>query len=143
MATNLQPAENAEVIAAGEVAAPLQNAADTMLALRQQLAELAQKESAIREKMASIEQAVLAYMHKHGLTGARVDGATLYLDVQRTPFVVDWQAFYAHVRETGDFAMLQKRLSASVVREYLTDHGVPPPGVDVMAVKKLHVRNHR
>jgi hypothetical protein len=125
----------------GPVAAPLQQAADTLLALRGELAELAKREEAIRKKMATIEQAVLAYMRKHGLSCARVDGALFYTEVQRIPYVVDWQAFHGHVIETQNLALLQRRLSPAAVREYLDDTGAPPPGVDVMAEIKLRTRS--
>lgn len=57
---------------------------------------------------------------------------------EQRPTVEDWEKFYAHVKKTGAFDLLQRRLNDAAVKERLEDKkGVP--GVGTFQVKKLSV----
>jgi hypothetical protein len=61
-------------------------------------------------------------------------------DDQPAPTVRSWELFYKHILETGAFELLQKRLSATAIREHW-ETGEHIPGVDKYPVLRLAVTN--
>lgn len=57
---------------------------------------------------------------------------------EQRPVVEDWDKFYAHVKKTGAFDLLQKRLNDAAVKERFEDKK-KVPGVGTFQVKKLSV----
>jgi hypothetical protein len=56
------------------------------------------------------------------------------------PQVVDWDAVYEHIRETGDFYLLQKRPAAAAFRE-LHDSDITVPGMEPFTKRNISLRN--
>lgn len=55
------------------------------------------------------------------------------------PIVEDWDAFYAHIKKTDGFDMLNKAVNRAAVKARWENNKVVP-GVDSMQAKKLSVR---
>ena len=51
--------------------------------------------------------------------------------------VKDWAAVYAHIVETKDFSLLEKRIGKAACKERW-EQGVDVPGVEKFPVYKLH-----
>ncbi len=61
-------------------------------------------------------------------TGASGKVAKVVVETKKVPQVKDWDAFYKHIKKTGDFALLGKGLGKEHVKEVL-DAGKKVPGL--------------
>jgi len=55
------------------------------------------------------------------------------------PQVVDWDAVFEHIKETGDFYLLQKRPAAAAFRE-LHSSGQVIPGMEAYTKRSISLR---
>lgn len=78
-----------------------------------------------------IEAAFLAAMNSSGETNRSGTGWRATITTRDNASMPDAGAFYNFLSQTGRFDMLQKRLSASVVREYFDETKQLPPGVQL------------
>lgn len=69
-----------------------------------------------------------------------ITGAVAHAEVTEkvVPVVEDWDAFYKHVKKTGEFELMQRRLGETAIKERW-DAGKAIPGVGRMRVKKVSV----
>lgn len=77
-------------------------------------------------------------------SGAGSVGGTKYqaaLVKKTTPQVTDWSALYAHIQKTGEFELLQRRLSPPAVKERWDEKeevpGVSPIQMEDLSITKL------
>lgn len=95
----------------------------------------------VAEALRNEEQRILDHIIENvsvdegGVVGKRFKGI---ITTDRKPVVEDWEKFYAHVKKTGNFDLLQKRLSDTAVKDRL-EEGKAVPGVGNILVKKLSV----
>ncbi len=106
----------------------LGTAADTLFQLREKRYALQAQVDQLKEH----ENAVREYLFK-ALPKSEAEGVAGKLCrvrvVQKTkPIVEDWTKVWAHIKKTGEFELLQKRLSDSSVKERW-DSGKEVPGV--------------
>lgn len=81
-------------------------------------------------------------LQEQGITSFRAaDGkGTAYLSVETAVTVQDWDAIMAWITETNSWPMLEKRVSAAVVKDYIESHKEIPPGLKVTAETVVHIR---
>lgn len=70
----------------------------------------------------------IATMSKSDTTGIAGKVARVQLGTKSVPTVEDWDAFYAHVKKTGNFELMQRRLNDTAVKERW-DNKKQVPGV--------------
>lgn len=105
---------------------------DKRLEMQKQVDELAKEENALKTELIQL----FRDSEVAGITG-RLAQITL---VQKTvPIVTDWEALYAHIKATGDFELLQRRLTISAVSERWEDNQ-DVPGVATDSYFDLSVR---
>lgn len=93
------------------------------LALQKQVDELAAFESSLKEH-------IINTLPKSDQTGAAGKVAKVSVVTKEIPQVQDWEAFYKHVKKTGDFELMQRRLADKAIQERW-EHGKKVPGVGV------------
>jgi hypothetical protein len=95
------------------------------LAAQKIVDELAKQESAVREH-------IINNLPKSdtGVSGKR---ARVSVVTKQVPQVKDWDKFYAHVKKTGQFELMQRRLADTAIRERW-DNGKQVPGVEAFGV---------
>lgn len=54
--------------------------------------------------------------------------------------VLDWDVFHDHIRQTGDFSLLQRRVAVTAFREALSLQGAIP-GLAERKIKKVNYRS--
>jgi hypothetical protein len=95
------------------------------LAAQKIVDELAKQEAAVREH-------IINNLPKSD-TGASGKRARVSVITKQVPQVKDWDKFYAHVKKTGQFELMQRRLADTAIRERW-DNGKQVPGVETFGV---------
>jgi hypothetical protein len=104
---------------------------DDRLAAEKVAAEIAKREAEAREHLIKMIPAA----DTTGVSG-KVYRVTRH--VKKVPQVKDWALFYAHVKRTGHFELLQKRLGEAAIGERW-DAGKSVPGVEAFTAVTLSV----
>lgn len=115
------------------------------LTLRNQKEELAkqQKEAMapINERMEKLEAYLHMQLQTSGLSSFVAKGVgTAYHETKTDAAVKDWDATLEWIKQTGAYEFLEKRVSKTVVKEYMEAHGEVPPGISVTSEVVVRVR---
>ena len=115
------------------------------LALRGQKEALAKKQkeemAPLLDKMEKVENWLQAQLQSQGLTSIAAKGVgTAFLETRTDAGVADWDAAFEWIKATGQWAFLERRVSKSVVKDYMDAHGEVPPGIAVSSEVVLRVR---
>ena len=90
----------------------------------------------IEEEEKMLQNRLVDVLDKDDTTGVSGKLGRATVSVKRIPYAKDWVAVHKYIIETGEFDLLQKRLSTTAVEERET----PIPGIDFMNVKKVNLR---
>lgn len=91
-----------------------------------------------REALENLQAAVLARLNQDGLDTAKTrDGHRINIIRNQSARVVDAEAFFDFVFDTGDSAFLQKRVTTETVTRFIEETGNTPPGVELTLVNSL------
>lgn len=105
----------------------------------------AQKESLneeikkLNEQLGKIEADIMEQMATAGVSQVASDKASCTMKLAKHPAITDWEAFYKHVANTGEFELLHKRLSSTAFKERW-EHGEEIPGTTTTELWELSVR---
>jgi hypothetical protein len=101
----------------------------TRLAKQKEVEELEKIEKGLKDKVITLL--------KKSASKAVSDGTRMFKLVPGKEAVVeDWPALYQHIKKTGEFELLQRRVSATAVQERW-ESGIIVPGVSSIPVDKL------
>lgn len=87
----------------------------------------------------ALEMELLTRLDEQGMLKASTSAGTASVTETVLPQVVDWDALHAHIKETGDFYLLQKRPAAAAFRE-LHQSGVEVPGMEPYTKREISLR---
>ena len=93
-----------------------------------------------KEAEEAIENALLEYLNTNGLQNLNCPDGTAYKSTQTFTKLTDRNALLQHCQETGNFDFFTNALSKETVKEYVSDHKKPPPGVEVTELIVVNVR---
>ena len=97
------------------------------------------KESAtIKEFEEVLKDAIIAKYKEQGLKALGASNGVVKMTILIEPQATDWLAVYEHIKETGHFDLLHRRLTNLAVKERW-DVGIEIPGVGRQEVFKLSV----
>ena len=117
------------------------------LRLRQEVADIEGSiKDRVKEKkdlMGQIEAWFLKASNTTGVESFKTGSGTAYLSIVTSLKTEDKDLFLEHVKNTGNYELLDARPLKSAVQEYMEDHDVPPPGVNVSKIRKINVRSPR
>lgn len=112
--------------------------ADAMFTLREERYALQRRVEELHKHEGEIKATLLAEIPLTGATGVSGKLAAVKVVEKKTARVFDWTALYAHVETTGNFELLQRRVSEAAVKErWAEDEDVP--GVECAQVFDLSV----
>ena len=87
-----------------------------------------------------LDYQLLTQLDKQGLSRTANDKASVSINEAIVPDVKDWDALYAHITKTQDFALLQRRVSSTAYKELLKlDESVP--GVETREIRRINFRS--
>lgn len=119
-------------------------------ALAQLRAMKAELTSSYDDKIRTVDQAIAetenqirSELNRAGLTQARTSAGLVSLKQERKYHVADWPTLYEHIKETGNFSLLQKRLGEGATKEYIDEHTNVPPGVTFTDLISVHFTKPR
>lgn len=121
---------------------------DTVIAayvkLRDKRAELRKeytdKDDELVGKMDKLEVYLLGQMKATGTTQLGSSHGTAYQQVVMKGNCSDWPSFWGFLADTGNFDMVEKRVSVKKVQEYYEQTGELPPGVNINPELKVIIR---
>jgi hypothetical protein len=92
-------------------------------------AEYDGKVAKIDEVLDKIEAKLIKYFQDTGLESIRTDAGTAYKSTRVSAPVADWDALLAHILETENYQLLERRVNKTAVREFKEINKDLPPGV--------------
>lgn len=94
----------------------------------------------IKAKMVKLEAWIKAQADAQGVTSFKTNHGTAFLTTTDYANVADWDAVLTHIRDTGAYDMLEKRISKMAVRGYIEENKIVPPGVNYGTKLELNIR---
>ena len=111
---------------------------DQFVEVKAQREKLNEDSKACTLKLAVLEKDIMSLMSDVGITKAASDKASLTMREVKHPSIDNWTLFYDYVAQTGQFELLQKRLSSTAFREHW-EAGDAIPGTSSSSVWELSV----
>lgn len=111
---------------------------DRIVVLREELAEVAEQEKFIKGEISAIEDELLTRMDERKTDRLSNDKLTASKTTTVHASVLDWDAVYDFIKTSGDFSLVQKRISGTAYRELLAMGQVP--GIIPKEVTKVGFR---
>lgn len=102
--------------------------ADLYYQLRERRLEAQKQVEAIEVQEKALKEHLINTLPKSEASGVAGKLARVTVVVKQVPQVEDWNKFYKHVKKTGDFELLQRRLGDTAIRERW-ENGKSVPGV--------------
>lgn len=114
------------------------------LDLRQMRSDLKRKYEADDElykaQMETIERELHKRMLESGVKSFGGTRGTSYLELKTKARADDWALAHEFMAKNGRLDMLQRRLSDSVIKQFIEETGTPPPGISVFQEYEVVVR---
>lgn len=116
-----------------------------VITLRDQIDALKAEQKAalapLNEKMAKLEAYLQSQLQLSGSTSVSAKGiGTAYLQSVVSVTVEDWAATLEWIKRTDAWEFLERRVSKTVVQEYMESQGEVPPGVKTSSEVEVRVR---
>lgn len=92
------------------------------------------------ETLERLNSVLLGQLITAGGESVGTTAGTVYKTARETASVADMSAFWTYVVSQGDFDMVDKKANPTAVKEYIKEHGVPPPGVNFTTTDIVGVR---
>lgn len=86
-----------------------------------------------------IDAALLKKLDAADTTRGANKNASVSISEEIVPHVEDWDAVYDYIQASGDFSLLQRRMSAAAYRE-LVQTTTKVPGINSRTVRKINMR---
>lgn len=125
-----------------EKGSPLRSTSDIIKAMdevRDERRRIADRDKELISSWKNLEEELISRLDEQGMLKATVAAGTATITETIVPNVVDWDAVYAHIQETGDFYLLQKRPAAAAFRE-LQQSGQEVPGIEPYNKRTISLR---
>ena len=92
---------------------------DERAMIKAQMDGLNKRLKEFREALDKVDRLLLKKMDDEGLSRTANSMASVSINEDIVPDVTDWDKLYEHVQETGDFSLIQRRVSSTAYRELL------------------------
>ena len=112
---------------------------ERMVAIREERRRLKRLDSELSESWSDLETLLINQLDAQGVTKASTDAGTATVNETVLPKVEDWDALYAHLKETDALYFLQKRVSSAAFREQ-HEAGHTVPGITPFVQRSISLR---
>ena len=113
---------------------------DERALIKAQMDGLNKRLKEFREALDQFDRLLLKKMDNEGLSRTANDMASVSINEDIVPDVTNWDALYEHVQETGDFSLIQRRVSSTAYRELLK-LGEQVPGLESRTIRRINFRS--
>lgn len=80
------------------------------------------------------------FMDTSGVDSVKTSGGTAYSSTKFTASLADPEVFMQFVIANQNFDLLDRKANVTAVKEYTSENGQPPPGVNLSSIKTVNVR---
>ena len=108
--------------------------------LRSEIKTIQAEEKLLKTQQRELESQISIRMQEQGLDKISNDVCTISLKNEIVPTVEDWDQLHEHITDTGQFELLQKRVSATAYRELIAA-GMDVPGVKSTELTRINFRS--
>lgn len=137
----MQEEDKLAALAAELPAADIDKLVRVFVKMRDAKAELAAQTKAITEQQELIEAELLRRAIAENVTGFKTVHGTTYISEETSFSMADDRTFMDYVRETGSVDLLERRVSARNVKQFMEDHnGEVPPGLNWFKQSRMKIR---
>lgn len=109
----------AKVTAKVKIPKTVAGMADLRYTVREQRKAIEKCAELLKKVQTELDEYFIANLPKSDASGVAGQVARIQLGRKIIPQVADWDAFYKHVQDTGEFELLQRRLNEGAMRERL------------------------
>ena len=113
---------------------------DERAMIKAQMDGLNKRLKEFREALDQVDRLLLKKMDDEGLSRTANSMASVSINEDIVPDVTDWDKLYEHVQETGDFSLIQRRVSSTAYRELLK-LGEQVPGLESRTIRRINFRS--
>ena len=113
---------------------------DERASLKAQMDGLNKRLKEFRAALDQVDILLLKKLDDEGLNRTANGIASVSINEDTVPDVSDWDALYAHVIATGDFSLIQRRVSSTAYRELLK-MGEAVPGLQPRTIRRINFRS--
>ena len=113
--------------------------ADLLYKTRNARYEIQKKVDELKKLESAIEDSLIRELPKDEATGVAGKFAREKVVTEELPQVEDWTLLHAHIKKTGSFELLQKRLSVTAVADHWLNSKKALPGIGKFTKVKLSV----
>lgn len=103
--------------------------ADQLFTVRQQRLEIQKQIDELQAQESALKEHIINTLPKSEASGVAGKLARVTVVTKQVPQIKDWDAFYKHVKKTGDFELMQRRLADTAIKERW-EAGKEVPGVE-------------
>lgn len=93
-----------------------------------------------KETLEQLGNVLLGHLNTINSNSANTDAGTVYRTERKSASIADKGAFWAVVKETEDWDLIDVRANSTAVEDYIEKHGVQPPGVNFSRMFTVGVR---
>lgn len=108
--------------------------------VKQSMDSLNRELKVLRETQDHLDVLLLKKMDAEGLSRTANQQASVSINEDTVPDVTDWEELYQHVIATGDFSLIQRRVSSTAYKELLK-LGEAVPGLQPRTVRRINFRS--
>lgn len=108
--------------------------------VKQSMDSLNRELKVLRETQDQLDVLLLKKMDAEGLSRTANQQASVSINEDTVPDVTDWEEVYQHVIATGDFSLIQRRVSSTAYKELLK-LGEAVPGLQPRTVRRINFRS--
>lgn len=112
---------------------------DKLIQLRDAKRELEAEITKIEAEVNEVTEALIAKLDAEGTNSGTGKLGSASISTNVVANVTDWDSFYAYIKKSGYFHLLQRRVSDPVFRELLESKG-KVPGVEPFSKRRLNLR---
>ena len=112
---------------------------ERLVAIREERRRLKRLDSELSRSWSDLEALLINQLDAQGVTKASTDAGTATVNETVLPKVEDWDALYAHLKETDSLYLLQKRVSSAAFREQ-HEAGLTVPGISPFVNRQIALR---
>jgi hypothetical protein len=94
----------------------------------------------VTEQMNKCLAWVQQQLQQQGLQNFKGQSGIAFLQTDVTVSVKDWDAMFEWIKQNEGWAFLEKRVSKSVVQDYMEAQGEVPPGLAISTSVEAHIR---
>lgn len=94
----------------------------------------------LRETQNHLDVLLLKKMDAEGLSRTANTQASVSINEDTVPDVIDWEELYQYVTDTQDFSLIQRRVSSTAYKELLK-LGESVPGLQPRVVRRINFKS--